>query len=137
MPLIILDAVHVHDGTTYQPNSVITVPTGVDTWLIGASKARAIVAGPASWAAGDYPAANLVSYNGVYYVNTSGATSSDVPGVASVWVAVSYLSSAPATGDFYINGIPVTISTAGSDGTIKRVAPEVVDDGIVTLAVES
>ena len=132
MPLIILDAVHVHDGTTYQPNSVITVPTGVDTWLIGASKARAIVAGPAAWDAGSYVAANLVSNNGVYYVNNTSATSGDVPGVASLWVAVTYLSSAAAVKNFDL--VSGNLYALGADGTMKLVTPEV-SGAALTLAV--
>lgn len=98
MALIVLDLPHNSNGVTYSANSVIDVDATTVTWLTGIAVARAIVAGPAAWAAGSYAANNLVTNSGGYYVNNASAVSGDVPGVAAKWVAVSYLASATVGG---------------------------------------
>ena len=93
---------------------------------MGLSKARAIVAGPAAWAAGSYAANNLVTYNGTYYVNNASAVSGDVPGVASKWVVVSYLVSATSTsGAVVLSGGRLLVK--GDDGNFRQLTSVAVD----------
>lgn len=133
--LIVLDQQHNADGTTYNANSVINVPTDVATWLTGASAARTIVTGPAEWAAGSYAQNSMVSYNGGFYVNNAAAVAGDVPGVAAKWVSVSYLTSSAVVKDFaFIDGSGSLYTRDGS-GTLRRVVPEIVGNA-VTLAVQ-
>lgn len=126
MSLIVLDAEFNYNSVTYSANSVIDVDPTVSTWLVGLSKARAIVAGPAAWAAGSYAANNLVTYNGTYYVNNASAVSGDVPGVASKWVVVSYLVSATSTsGAVVLSGGRLLVK--GDDGNFRQLTSVAVD----------
>lgn len=117
MALIILDAEHNSNGVTYQPNSVIDVDSAVVTWLVGVTRGRAIVSGPATWAAGSYPANSLVTVGTAYYVNNASAVSGDVPGVAAKWVQVTYLATA--------SGGAATASLSGGILRVKNI-----DDGL-------
>lgn len=94
MPLVILTGNFISDSVSYVANDVINVPSEVVTWLtvtLSPALARAIASGPAAWSAGSYAINSLVTYGGQYYVNDASASSGDVPGVASKWVAVRYL----------------------------------------------
>jgi hypothetical protein len=126
MSLIVLDAEFNYNSVTYSANSVIEVDPAVSTWLVSLTKARAIVAGPAEWAAGSYAANNLVTHNGTYYVNNANAVSSDVPGNSAKWVQVAYL------GTLTVNNGQVVVSNGrllikGDDGNFRQLTSVAVD----------
>ncbi len=109
MPLIVTDYPYTLESVLYQANNLLTVPTDVWSYQSTLSPApgRTIVGTPAAWVAGSYVANSAVSYNGVWYVNSSSATSGDVPGSSVKWVAVNY----PAIGTS--GGGVTTVGAAG------------------------
>ena len=126
MSLIVLDAEFVYNSVTYSANSVIDVDPAVSSWLVSVTKARAIVAGPAAWAAGSYAANNLVTYNGTHYVNNASATSGDVPGTAAKWVQVTYLAMATVNaGSVVLSGGRLLVK--GDDGNFRQLTSVAVD----------
>ena len=99
MSLAILTAPFVLNSVQYGANDVIEVSADQLTFItttLSPAIARAIVAGPAAWAAGSYAINNLVTNNGNYYVNDASVTSGEVPGVDPNWVQVRYLPGTPA-----------------------------------------
>ena len=135
MALIILDAEHNSNGVTYTANSVIDVDAAVVTWLVGVTRGRAIVSGPATWVAGSYPANSLVTVGTAYYVNNASAVSGDVPGVAAKWVQVTYLASGTSgTGTASLSGGILRVKNL-DDGLSYQVVSVTVD-GVPALTVD-